>query len=122
MSGSISSFSLCVETLRRLFRKTSFAVSSTLKMRCFVRAEPKMMGKSVKGAIRSRIASSMVFMTFVSLSGTRSHLLTTTTMLFWFFCMIWKMLRSCDSMPLVASIMRMQTSLFSMLRIERITL
>ena len=97
------------------------AVSSTLNTRCFVTADVKMIGKSTNGATRSRIAFSKNFCTFSLLSSTRSHLFTTTTRLFWLRCMIEKILRSCDSMPRVASIMRMQTSLFSIARIERST-
>ena len=91
-------------------------------MRCLVTAEAKMMGKSLKGAMRLRMAFLKVSMAFWLLSSTRSHLLTTTTRLLLFFWMSWKMFMSCDSMPRVASIMRMHTSLFSMARMERITL
>ena len=58
MIGSMTSFSFAVETRERRFMKTSFAVSSTLNMRCFVSAEAKIIGKSVNGAKRLRIASS----------------------------------------------------------------
>ena len=80
-----------------------------------------MMGKSTNGAMRSRMAFSKVLMTSCDLSSTRSHLFTTTTSDLLFFWMSWKMFMSCASMPRVASIIRMQTSLFSMARIERIT-
>ena len=91
-------------------------------MRCFVSAEAKTIGKSTNGAIRSRMAFSNVLTAMGDLSSTRSHLFTTTTSDFWFFWIIWKMFMSCASMPRVASIIRMQTSLFSMARMERITL
>ena len=122
MMGSITSLSFEVPILSLRLRYTSLAVSSTLKMRCLVNAEAKTMGKSVNGAIRSRMAFSNVEMTFWFLSSTRSHLFTTTTSDLLFFCISWKMFMSCASMPRVASIMRMQTSEFSMERIERITL
>ena len=91
-------------------------------MRCLVSAEAKMMGKSRNGAMRSRMAFSKVSMTTCDFSSTRSHLFTTTTMLLLFFWMSWKMFMSCASMPRVASIIRMQTSEFSMARMERMTL
>ncbi len=55
----------------------------------------------------------------ISLVSGQLHLLTYFLRFRW---MSWKIFKSCPSMPRVASIMRMQTSLFSMLRIERITL
>ena len=91
-------------------------------MRCFVSAEAKIMGKSVNGAMRLRMAVTKVSMTFWSLFSTKSHLFTTTTSDLLFFCISWKMFMSCASMPRVASIISMQTSEFSMARIERITL
>ena len=121
MSGSITSLSLAVPTFDLRLRYTFFAISSTLKMRCFVRADAKIIGKSTNGAMRSRMAFSKVFITTWSLFSTRSHLLTTTTSDLLLRCMSWKMFMSCASMPRVASIMSMQTSEFSMARIERIT-
>ena len=79
-------------------------------------------GKSVNGAMRSRMAFSNVLMTIWSLFSTKSHLFTTTTRLLLFFCMSWKMFMSCVSMPLVASIMSMHTSEFSIERMLRMTL
>lgn len=122
MMGSITSLSLLVPMWILRLSKTALASSSTLKMRCLVRAEVKMMGKSVKGAMRLRMALVKVSMCFWVFSSTRSHLLTTTTSDFLFLWMIWKIFMSCPSMPRVASIIRMQTSLFSMARMDRITL
>ena len=121
MSGSITSLSLEVPIFALRLRYTCLAVSSTLKMRCLVRAEAKMMGKSTNGAIRLRMAFSKVLMTSCDLSSTRSHLLTTTTRDLLFFWMSWNIFISCASIPRVASSIRMQTSLFSIERIERIT-
>ena len=90
-------------------------------MRCLVSADANTMGKSVNGAMRLRMAVVKVSITFCVLSSTRSHLLTTTTRLLLFFCIIWKMFMSWASMPRVASIMSMHTSLFSMARMERMT-
>ena len=81
----------------------------------------KMMGKSVKGARRWRMAFSKVLITTWLLSSTRSHLLTQTMRPLLFFCMSEKMLRSCASMPRVASSMSTQTSEFSIARMERMT-
>ena len=47
-----------VGTVRFLFLYTSTALSSILKMRCFVMADEKIIGKSVNGARRWRIAFS----------------------------------------------------------------
>ncbi len=59
----------------------------------------------------------MVLLSF----STRSHLLTTMTQPLRLRTMRLWMFRSCDSSPCCASSMRMQTSEFSMARIERIT-
>ena len=84
MSGSIVSLSFVVPIFAVRCRYTSFAVSSTLNMRCLVSADAKMIGKSVNGAIRSRIALSYALMSLFVLLSTKSHLLIQTTKPFLF--------------------------------------
>ena len=78
------------------------------------------MGMSLNGAsflARNARHSFIVLLSF----STRSHLLTTMTQPLRLRTMRLCMLRSCDSSPCCASSIRMQTSEFSMARIERIT-
>ena len=87
---------------------------------CFLVTEVNMIGTSSKGAILRRRASSYSFMVLLSLRK-RSHLLTTSTQAFLLRTMRLNMLMSWASIPELASIIRMQTSAFSMALIERIT-
>ena len=80
-----------------------------------------MTGTSLSGAIRCVMAALNSFIVLAVLSGTRSHLLTTMTQPFLLRMIRLKIDISCASMPLVASIIRMQTSEFSMARMERCT-
>ena len=90
-------------------------------IRCLLVAEVKMMGMSLIGAMRLAMAWVNSFIVLAVLSGTRSHLLTTMTQPFRLRMIRLKIDMSCASMPLVASIIRMQTSEFSMARMERST-
>ena len=71
--GSITSFSLAVDTLFVLLRYACCVSSRTLKIRCFVSAEANMIEMSVNGANLCRIVFSKNFMAFTLLSSTRSH-------------------------------------------------
>ena len=89
-------------------------------MRCLLSTEVKMIGMSLNGAsffFRNSVHSFIVLLSF----SMRSHLLTTITQPLRLRTIRLWMLRSCDSSPCWASSIRMQTSEFSMARIERIT-
>ena len=79
-----------------------------------------MIGTSLNGAILA--LSDLVYSARVLLSfSKRSHLFTTRTQPFLFFLIRLKIFMSCASIPVVASIIMMQTSLCSMALMERIT-
>ena len=82
--------------------------------------EVNIIGTSLNGARRACSASRYSFIVLESLTK-RSHLLTTTTQPLRLRTMRLKMLMSWDSIPLVASIIRMQMSEFSIARIDLIT-
>gem|GEM_PF-4954907 len=82
--------------------------------------EVKMIGTSSNGSMRCRIRASYWSCVLLSFSM-RSHLFITTTMPFLLRAQRLKMLRSCASKPVEASHIKMQTSLFSMARMARIT-
>ena len=99
---------------------TRMAVCSTSKIRCLLSTEVKMIGMSLNGAsffFRNSVHSFIVLLSF----SIRSHLFTTMTHPLRLRTIRLKMFRSCDSSPCCASSIRMQTSEFSMARIDRIT-
>ena len=79
-----------------------------------------MIGTSLNGAILALSPSVYSFRVLLSFSK-RSHLLTTMTQPLRFLLMRLKMFMSWASIPVVASIIIMQTSLCSMALMERIT-
>ena len=87
---------------------------------CFLVTDVNMIGTSSNGAMRRRSEASYSFIVLLSLMK-RSHLLTTSTQALRLRTMRLNMLMSWASIPLFASIIRMQTSECSIALMERIT-